>query len=123
MFSPLDGERCGHRATSLAILEKKSKLISLASIALIFLLFVGCGGNPTPASTKPATTPAQPSLSSITLSPQAASVQVGVTQQFTAAPKDQYGNSMAGATLTFANSNPAIATISATGLATGIAAG
>ena len=48
---------------------------------------------------------------------------MGVTQQFTAAPKDQYGNSMTGGPLTFASSNTAIATISATGWATGIAAG
>jgi peptidoglycan/xylan/chitin deacetylase (PgdA/CDA1 family) len=101
------------------IIKKKWKLISLVSIALILLLCVSCGGNPSPASTKLAS----PSLSSITLTPQAASVQVGVTQQFTAAPKDQYGNSMAAAPLTFASSNAAIATISATGLATGIAAG
>ena len=106
----------------MAIIKKKWNLISLASIALTFLLFVSCGGNPTPASTKP-TTPAPPSLSSITLTPHAASVQVGVTQQFTAAPKDQYGNSMAGGPLTFASSNTAIATISTTGWATGIAVG
>jgi peptidoglycan/xylan/chitin deacetylase (PgdA/CDA1 family) len=48
---------------------------------------------------------------------------VGVSEQFTATPKDQYGNSMADAPLTFASSNTAIATISATGLATGIATG
>src|SRR5271166_4481979 len=107
-----DGERCGHRVTSLASIEKKRKLIFLASISLS-LLFVSCGGNPTPASTKPAPS----SLSSITLTPQSASVQVGVTQQFTATPKDQYGNSMAGGPLTFSSSNTAIATISATGLA------
>ena len=117
-LASLDGERYGHRATSLAIIEKKWKLTSLASIALIFLLLVSCGGNPTPASK-----PAPPSFSSITLTPHAASVQVGVTQQFTPAPKDQYGNSMAGVPLTFASSNTAIATISATGLATGIAEG
>jgi peptidoglycan/xylan/chitin deacetylase (PgdA/CDA1 family) len=110
---------------SLAIVEKKRNLICLASIALIFLIFlivllsVSCGGNPTPASAKPA----PPTFSSITLTPQGASVQVGVTQQFTAAPKDQYGNSMASVPLTFASSNPAIASISATGLATGIAVG
>src|ERR1700734_2748289 len=104
---------------SLAIIEKKWKMISLAPVSFIFLLCVSCGGNPTTASTKPA----PPSLSSITLTPQTASVQVGVPQQFNATPKDQYGNSVASAPLTFASSNPAIATISATGLATGIAVG
>lgn len=111
------------QSTSLAIIEKKKQLISAASIALVFILLlllsVGCGGNPTPDLTKPA----PPSLSSITLTPQAASVQVGVAQQFTAAPKDQYGNSMAGSSLRFASSNPEIATITTTGLATGIAVG
>jgi trimeric autotransporter adhesin len=107
------------RATNLAITRNNWKLSSLASIALIVLLFGSCGGNPTSASAKPA----PPSLSSITLTPQTASLEVGLTQQFTAAPKDQYGNPMAGGSLTFASSNPAVAAISATGLATGIAVG
>jgi peptidoglycan/xylan/chitin deacetylase (PgdA/CDA1 family) len=122
IFSKLtasDGERCGQRASCLPIIEKTRKLISLAPIALVILLLVSCGGNPTPASTKPA----PPSLTSITLTPQAASVQAGFIQQFTAAPKDQYGNSMASVPLTFVSSDTAIATISATGSATGIAVG
>ena len=97
---------------------KKWELISLLSIALILLLSVSCGGDPAPASAKPA----PPSLSWITLTPQTGGTG-GATEQFTAAPKDQYGNSMAGGSLTFASSNTAIATISATGLATGIAVG
>lgn len=107
------------QATILAILKKQWKLISLASVAVISLLSVSCGGSPTAGSTRSVS----PSLSSITLTPHAASVLVGVSEQFTATSKDQDGNSMAGGPLTFASSNTAVATINATGLATAIAAG
>src|SRR2546422_1005257 len=52
-----------------------------------------------------------------------ATVLVGVTVQLTATTKDAAGNVLTGRTVTWATSNPAVATVNFTGLATGVAAG
>src|SRR5207247_944087 len=62
-------------------------------------------------------------VASVTVSPASASVQVGQTVQLTATPKDANGNLLAGRTVTWASSNTAVATVSASGLVTGGAAG
>lgn len=59
---------------------------------------------------------------SVTLSPSSASVPVGQTVQLTATVLDQDGNVIT-RTLTWATSDPAIATVNASGLVTGVAAG
>ncbi|MCE8428719.1 MAG: Ig-like domain-containing protein [Candidatus Methanoperedens sp.] len=61
-------------------------------------------------------------LTTITVSPATATVVKGNTQAFTAAPKDQNGNSIA-ATITWASSNTTVGTISATGVLTAVSAG
>ncbi|HEX2204491.1 MAG TPA: Ig-like domain-containing protein [Longimicrobium sp.] len=65
-----------------------------------------------------------PVFTAVTLSPASPSVQVGTTLQLTATPRDQNGLAMSGLpAATFASSDPAKATVSATGLVTGVAAG
>jgi len=90
-------------------------------LVLIVSSFAGCGGGPTSSSDTPLSS--APSIHSITLTPSAASVQTGFMQKFTAAAKDQYGNSITSGPLTFSSSDTAIATIDANGLATGVSAG
>lgn len=68
-------------------------------------------------------TPPPPVLTSITVSPTAASIQTASTQQFTAVAKDQNGAGMTGVAFTFESSNPGVATIGNSGLATGVSAG
>lgn len=63
-------------------------------------------------------------LTSITVSPNPATIPVGGTQQFTAQGFDQFGNEITGLTFTWESTSTAIATIDpATGLATGVSAG
>src|SRR5437867_1062291 len=50
-------------------------------------------------------------------------VQVGQTMQRAAAPKDANGNSLSGRTITWASGSTAVATVSASGFVTGVAAG
>ncbi len=61
--------------------------------------------------------------SSVVLSPTAATVGIGLTQQFTATATDSTGNTFPNATATWSSSNPAVVSISSTGLATGVSAG
>ncbi|HVM42848.1 MAG TPA: Ig-like domain-containing protein [Gemmatimonadales bacterium] len=63
------------------------------------------------------------SVASVVVSPSTASVSVGYTVPLTATTKDASGNVLTGRTVTWTTSNAAIATVSATGLVTGVAAG
>jgi plastocyanin len=70
----------------------------------------------------PITVTQPPVLTNVTISAASSSVAVSGTLQFTASPKDQNGGAIA-ATLTWNSSVPAIATISSSGLVTGVSAG
>src|SRR5260370_1371949 len=67
------------------------------------LVFAACGG-------KDAAAPPPP-------------VAVGATVQLTATPKDAAGNVLTGRVVTWTTSNSAVATVSSTGLVTGVAPG
>lgn len=75
------------------------------------------------ASSAAALTVTPPPIATITVSPSSASIAVGATEQFTATAKDANGNTISGVTFTWSSSSTGIATISASGLATGVAAG
>ena len=62
-------------------------------------------------------------VASVTVSPATASITVGATTQLTATPKDANGAALSGRVVTWATSNAAIATVSASGLVRGVAAG
>src|SRR5436190_1302729 len=62
-------------------------------------------------------------VASVTVSPTTASLTVGATTQLTATPKDASGTALSGRTVTWATSNAAVATVSASGLVTSVAAG
>ena len=66
---------------------------------------------------------AAPLVSTITIAPSAASVIVGATITLVATAIDQYGNVMPGAPITWSTSNAGIATVSASGVVSGVAVG
>jgi len=80
------------------------------------LLLVGCG------SDDPVAPPA-PALTTVTVTPATASIAVGATSQLTAVVLDQKGAAFTGATLSYTSGTPANASVSATGLVTGVAPG
>jgi uncharacterized protein YjdB len=67
--------------------------------------------------------PAVAAVASVTVSPAAPSVQVRATLQLGDATKDSTGNLLTGRTVSWMTSNAAVATVSASGLVTGVAAG
>ena len=62
-------------------------------------------------------------VASVAVSPTSASVSVGQTEQLAATPKDANGNPLTGRTVTWSSGNTAVATVSASGLVTGVSAG
>src|SRR5207237_204186 len=62
-------------------------------------------------------------VGSVAVTPSPASVQVGQTLQLTATPKDANGNPLSGRVITWASNNTAVATVSGSGLVSGVTAG
>jgi uncharacterized protein YjdB len=62
-------------------------------------------------------------VASVSVTPSTAEVQVGGTVQLTATPRDALGNPLAGRTVTWESSNPAVATVDANGRVTAVAPG
>src|SRR5947199_1018619 len=62
-------------------------------------------------------------VASVTVSPTTASLPVGATRQFSAVTKDSAGNILTGRVVTWASSNTAVATVSSSGVVSGMAAG
>jgi uncharacterized protein YjdB len=62
-------------------------------------------------------------VAAVAVTPAAPNIRVGGTVQLTATTKDSAGNLLTGRVVTWASSVPAVATVSATGLVTGVAAG
>src|SRR5438094_367048 len=62
-------------------------------------------------------------VASVDVTPPSASVQAGQTVQLTATPKDAGGASLSGRTVTWSSSNTAVATVSNSGLVSGVTPG
>jgi len=82
----------------------------------------GTPSNVVSASTLSITQP-NPVVTTVTVSPPSASVAVGATSSLQATVKDQSGNTMSGQTVTWSTNNAAAATVSSTGIVSGVAAG
>ena len=67
--------------------------------------------------------PPAPVVTTVTVAPTSASITVGGTIALSATVRDAQGNVMTGQTVTWSTNNSAVATVSAIGLVTGLAAG
>ena len=81
------------------------------------------GKSGTATITVTAAPPPAPVVTTVTVSPTSVSVQVGATSNLAATVKDQNGNAMAGQTVTWSSNNTSFATVSSSGVVTGVAAG
>ena len=96
-----------------------SAFSGLLLLALIVMPLFGCGGGGFSAAGDPLP---RSTLSSISVQPTAATIQVGTTQQLQVTAKDQNGHVMPGLTFEFSSSD-GVATVSGSGLVTGMSAG
>jgi uncharacterized protein YjdB len=85
------------------------------------LTATGAGGTAT--ATAAVTVTAVPSVASVTVAPASATVAVGRTVQLTATAKDAAGNVLAGRVFTWSSSSTSRATVSTSGLVTGVSSG
>ena len=69
------------------------------------------------------TTSTTPVLTSVTVSPSTKTMNIGGTQQLTISPMDQNSAAFSGATINYSSSNTVVATVSTSGMVTGVSAG
>ena len=105
--------RTAHREDARTV--QITKLLSFASLAL-----VACGGESAPPST-----PAPPTVTvaSVTVSPPSLRLTVRQSSTLSAEARDASGAVLAGQTVSWASADEAIASVGASGVVTGIAAG
>lgn len=99
---------------------KLRNICTLCAVALAgaaALLVGGCGGYSSSGKTYTG------QVAAITIAPTASTIVVNGTQQYTATATDANGNTVSGVAYTWKSSNTSVATISGSGLATGVAAG
>ncbi len=85
-------------------------------LAAAMLMGIACKDSTSPPAGPPA-------VASVTVAPSPGTLPVGSTAQLTATTKDSAGNVLTGRAVTWASSNTVVATVSATGLVTGVAVG
>lgn len=90
---------------------------------LFTLSTLACGGGGGGEPAGPPTPPPPAAVATVTVDPASATLGVGATQTFTATAKDASGNVLSGRTITWTSANPAIATVSTSGVVTAVAAG
>lgn len=95
--------------------------VGKVTVILLCAMMIGCGASAPPPAPAPTNPPAA-TLQSITVTPSAASITVGATQQFTATGNYSDSTSQKLTTVSWTSSASA-ATISTAGLATGVAVG
>ena len=100
----------------------RRRILVVAAVGLCAALWTyACGDGATEPSTPP---PDPPQPATVTVSPATAQlVALGATVQLSAEVRDQNGNAMARATVTWASSAASVATVSSTGLVTAVGNG
>lgn len=107
-----------------SLLSTSRGKLGMSLLVLFALIFSGCGGGGGPTTTPP-TPPPAPTLTSIAISPTATIIKKAATTSYTATGTYSDGTTAnITSTVTWASSNSStVATISAAGVATGLAAG
>jgi uncharacterized protein YjdB len=91
--------------------ERRTLRTGIAA-GVLALLLTACGGGDDPVT-----------VQSVSVSPSTASVEIGATTQLAASPLDGNGNLMTGRAVTWSTSNSSTATVTSSGLVTGVANG
>src|SRR2546426_3069 len=80
-------------------------------------------GNPGGPADTAVVTVTQAAVTTVAMSPAAASVAIGRTVQLSATPQDVGGNPLSGRVVTWASTNPGVAAVNGSGVVRGVAAG
>lgn len=116
----------GSAAPSVAIVSSTGVITALSTGTAIITVTATAAGNTTFAAatlTELVTVTVAPAVASVQITPGSVSIMPGSTQQLTTTVRDSSGADLTGRAVTWTTSNPAIATVTATGLVTAVAVG
>lgn len=94
-----------------------------ALLALLVSALAACGGGDSGGNTAPITVPPPAAVASVTVTPDSADLALAGTLQLSAVVRDARGATLTGRPATWTSAEPTIATVSAAGLVTAVAAG
>jgi len=96
-----------------------------AALAALLMVASACGSSDSTTAPTPVPTPnpGPAPVASVQVTPADAAIDIGATRALVATMRDAQNNVLTGRAVTFASSAPALATVSTSGLVTGIAAG
>lgn len=94
----------------------------LAGLVPLLVLATACGGGSNPVAPPPPPPPPAP-VASVEVSPGTADLVIGGMQQLSATMRDAGGGTLSGRTATWSSSAPGVASVSASGLVTGVTVG
>ncbi|HEV8399275.1 MAG TPA: DNA/RNA non-specific endonuclease [Gemmatimonadales bacterium] len=122
-FTATNGPANGLLATDIGVTEAGTETLGMSLqrhgdgtwTTPVANTFGSCNDNDAP--------PPPPTVTTVTVAPAAATIATGGTQTFTATAFDAANAPIAGVVFTWSGSAPAIATVNANGVATGVAAG
>jgi Bacterial Ig-like domain (group 2) len=121
-FAPLsDGDCVSHLHAS--TLDRSCLMRAHAVVALAFLPGVVACGNDVTAGGREILAPVSSQVASVAVTPLTALVSVGDTVRLVAATRDASGSPLPGRVVAWSSENPALATVSATGLVTALVGG
>lgn len=92
------------------------RLTSILAVAVLTVVVTGCGGGD-------GTSPGEAAVDTVDVTPAAASMLVGESRGFVATARSASGQVLTGRSTSWSSSNTSVATVSASGTTTGIAAG
>jgi alpha-tubulin suppressor-like RCC1 family protein len=99
----------------------------IAACSAAMILFAGCGGSDTTTgpgpNPNPNPNPNPATIARVVVAPDSAVVFIGRTVALTATPRDSAGNALTNRAIAWSSATPAIATVSATGVVSGVTAG
>ena len=123
VFAATNGPALGITSTDIAVAEAGTEPVGKSLQRSSSGTWTGPIDNTFGACNDNGTTPPPPVVASVTVTPATATVTVGSTQAFSAAAFDAAQQPIAGVTFAWSSSLTATATVDASGVATGVAAG
>ena len=124
VITALDGPALGMTSTDIGVLETGSEPTGLSLQRTAAGTWTGPIANTFGACNDGSGEPEPPAvIASVTVSPDAATIAQDATQQFTASARDADGQPIAGATFTWSTDASDVASVSASGVATGLTPG
>ncbi len=122
-FAAVDGPAAGQTSTDVGVSELGTEPLGLSLQRAGTDVWSGPSANTFGACNDDSATPPQPTVDHVTIAPSSATIAEGATQSFTASAFDASNQPITGVTFVWSSNAPSVATVNASGVATGVSPG